>query len=280
MSVIEVHDLRKNYRARVAVAGLSLAVDDGEVVALLGPNGAGKTSTVEILEGHRRRDGGEVRVLGTDPARAGLGWRAQIGIVSQEESTGGGELTVRETLSHYAGYFRRHRDVAELIAQVGLSDHARTLVRRLSGGLRRRLDVAIGIVGRPRLLFLDEPTTGFDPQARREFWELITGLAKDGTTILLTTHYLDEAEALAHRVAVISGGRIVAEGSPATLGGRDAATSTVRWNEGGVPRQLSTDDPTKAVVDLAARLGGRVPGLTVSQPSLEDTYLNLIGERS
>jgi ABC-2 type transport system ATP-binding protein len=275
MSAIEVHDLRKSYQGRVAVAGLSLTVDDGEVVALLGPNGAGKTSTVEILEGHRRRDGGEVRVLGADPARAGLAWHAQIGIVSQESSAGG-ELTVRETLSHYAGYYPHRRNVPE----VGLADHARTLVRRLSGGLRRRLDVAIGIVGRPRLLFLDEPTTGFDPHARREFWELIAGLAKDGTTILLTTHYLEEAEALAHRVAVISGGQIVAEGSPAALGGRDAATSTVRWTEDGTPRELSTDDPTRAVVELAARLGGTVPALTVTRPSLEDTYLSLIGDQS
>jgi ABC-2 type transport system ATP-binding protein len=280
-TAIEVEGLRKSYHDTQAVDGLDLTVDEGEVLALLGPNGAGKTSTVEILEGHRTRDQGRVSVLGLDPQhiseRAGRAWRARIGIVSQD-ATAGGELTVAETVRHMALCYPNRRDAASVIEQVGLAEHRDKLVRNLSGGLRRRLDVAVGIVGRPSLLFLDEPTTGFDPQARRDFWELIAGLARDGTTILLTTHYLEEAEALADRVAVINAGRVVALGTPQTLGGRDRAPATVRWSEHGVPQQRDTDDPTRTVLELHTRLGGPVPELTVTRPTLEDTYLSLIGD--
>jgi ABC-2 type transport system ATP-binding protein len=224
MNAIEVRGLRKQYADVTAVAGVDLTVGRGEVVALLGPNGAGKTTTVEILAGFRRRDGGDVRVLGVDPSRGGRGWRARIGVVTQD-SAEPAELTVAETVRHFAGYYPRRRDVDALLATVGLADKAKARVRTLSGGQRRRLDLALGIVGRPELLFLDEPTTGFDPQARRAFWDLVRALAADGTTILLTTHYLDEAEALAERLAVIDRGAIVAEGSPEDLGaGRDGAT--------------------------------------------------------
>jgi ABC-2 type transport system ATP-binding protein len=278
MTAIHVRGLRKAYGGTAAVDGIDLAVEEGEVFALLGPNGAGKTTTVEILEGHRPRDGGDVGVLGVDPARATRKWRAAIGIVTQD-ATDAGELTVAETVGHFARYYPDPRPVDEVIERVGLAERQRVRVRNLSGGQRRRVDVAIGIIGRPRLLFLDEPTTGFDPQARRDFWELVRDLSADGTTILLTTHYLDEAEALAQRVAVIAAGKIVAEGSPATLGGRRSARATVRWTEDGRPHQLETENPGRAVADLSVRLGGEVPDLTVSRPSLEDTYLDLIGAK-
>ena len=268
--------LRKRYHDVNAVDGVDLEIADGEVFALLGPNGAGKTTTVEILEGYRPRDGGEVRVLGVDPQRAGPAWRMNIGIVLQDASDAG-ELTVAETVTHFARYYPGARAPAETIAMVGLTEQARKKVRLLSGGQRRRLDVAVGVVGRPRLLFLDEPTTGFDPQARRQFWELVGALAHGGTTILLTTHYLEEAEALASRVAVIADGRIVASGSPATLGGRAGAAATVGWLDGTTPREIETVDPAKVVAELTTRFGGTVPGLTVSRPTLEDVYLDLIG---
>src|SRR5215472_10229940 len=226
-TAVRVRGLRKQYRGVAAVDGIDLDIERGEVFALLGPNGAGKTTTIEILEGHRRRDAGEISVLGADPARAGREWRARISVVPQTQ-TETGELTVRETVAHFSTYFPDPRDPDEVIEAVGLGEQARTRLRRLSGGQRRRVDVAVGIVGRPELLFLDEPTTGFDPQARRTFWELIAGLAEDGTTILLTTHYLDEAAALAGRVAVIAGGRVVAVGTPADLGRTDAS-ATVSW---------------------------------------------------
>jgi ABC-2 type transport system ATP-binding protein len=260
-----------------AVDGLDLEIGFGEIVALLGPNGAGKTTTVEILEGHRPRTAGEVRVLGEDPQLAGRRWRAQIGIVAQE-ATDAGELTVREVVAHFAGYYPDARRAEEVLDLVGLAEHARRRVRSLSGGLRRRLDVAVGIVGRPRLLFLDEPTTGFDPQARRQFWDLIRTLATDGTTILLTTHYLQEAEALADRVVVIASGRVLAEGTPATLGGAASGVATVAWNENGQRRDVRTTTPVPVIADLASRLGGDVPELTVTRPTLEDVYLELIGE--
>ena len=207
---ILVRGLRKRYRDITAVDGLDLAVASGEIVALLGPNGAGKTTTVEILEGHRARTGGTVEVLGVDPDQADRSWRARIGIVLQD-ATDGGELRVDEVVAHFARYYADPRSPAEVLALVGLTEQARRRVARLSGGQRRRLDVAVGIIGRPELLFLDEPTTGFDPQARRQFWDLIRSLAGDGTTILLTTHYMEEAEALADRVAVIAKGRLVAD---------------------------------------------------------------------
>ncbi|MGN9812528.1 ABC transporter ATP-binding protein [Micromonospora sp. BQ11] len=273
---VRVRGLRKTYGALTALDGIDLDIGTGEVLALLGPNGAGKTSTVEILEGHRDRDAGEVAVLGRDPRRGDLAWRAELGIVLQD-CADLGELTVRETVHHFARYFPRPRDPEEVIALVGLADKAGTRIRALSGGQRRRLDVAVGVIGRPRLLFLDEPTTGFDPQARRLFWSLIRSLVgRHGTTVLLTTHYLDEAEALADRLVVIAGGRVVAEGAPATLGGRAAVRTTVRWADG----QQDTEDPAALVADLARRYAGTVPGLTVSRPSLEDVYLDLIGEHS
>jgi ABC-2 type transport system ATP-binding protein len=279
MSAISVRALRKRYRDVDAVDGVDLEVEYGEVFALLGPNGAGKTTTVEILEGHRSRDGGEVRVLGVDPEHAGYAWRRDIGIVLQDAADAG-ELTVAETVGHFARYYAAARDPREVIALVGLTDHARRRVRRLSGGQRRRLDVAIGVVGRPRLLFLDEPTTGFDPQARRQFWDLIRSLTADGTTIVLTTHYLEEAEALADRVAVIAAGRVVAEGSPATIGGRNQHVATVTWLDGATMREVETEDPARLVTELAAGFGGTVPGLTITRPTLEDVYFDLIGAKS
>jgi ABC-2 type transport system ATP-binding protein len=275
---IEVAGLRKTYGSLAAVDGVDLTVARGECVALLGPNGAGKTTTTEILEGYRHADAGTVRVLGEDPARGGRAWRARLGIVLQT-SRDLGDLSVREIVTHFARYFPAPRDPEEVIAVTGLAEKADARAGRLSGGQRRRLDVALGIVGDPELLFLDEPTTGFDPAARREFWGLIETLKHNGTTILLTTHYLEEAERLADRVAVIAAGRIIAEGTPATLGGRDGAVATVRWTEGGVARSEETHAPTAFVASLAARLGGpdgEVPGLEVVRPDLEDVYLSLI----
>jgi ABC-2 type transport system ATP-binding protein len=274
---VRVRGLRKRYRGVGAVDGVDLDVGHGEVVALLGPNGAGKTTTVEILEGYRDRDAGEVRVLGVDPRGAPIRWRRGIGVVLQEAADVG-ELTVAETVRHFARYYPDARDPDEMIALVGLVEKARARVATLSGGQRRRLDVAIGVVGNPRLLFLDEPTTGFDPQARRQFWSLIRSLADEhGTTILLTTHYLDEAEALADRVTVIVNGRIVADGDPATLGGRATAEASVAWDEPSGRRTVRTPDPGAVVAALVRQHGGDVPGLTVTRPSLEDVYLTLIG---
>jgi ABC-2 type transport system ATP-binding protein len=276
-TAIRVRGLRKAYAGITAVDGLDLDVEHGEVFALLGPNGAGKTTTVEILEGYRRRDAGEVSVLGADPARPDAGWRARIGIVLQS-SGGHDELTVDELVRHFAGYYPDARDPDEVIAAVGLDEKRATRARHLSGGQRRRLDVALGILGNPALLFLDEPTTGFDPEARREFWALISSLAGGGTTIILTTHYLDEAEHLADRVGVITHGRIMALDTPAKLGGRDQDLAVVTWTEDGRPHTERTAEPTALVTQLAQRLGGEVPGLTVSRPTLEDVYLRLIGE--
>jgi ABC-2 type transport system ATP-binding protein len=277
MTAIEVRGLRKTYGSRPAVGGIDLSVPHGEVFALLGPNGAGKTTTVEILEGHRRRDAGEVRVLGQDPATGGRAWRARLGIVLQS-ATDAADLTVTETVRHIAGLYPRPRPVAEVIALVGLTEQAGSRVRALSGGQRRRLDVALGIVGRPEVVFLDEPTTGFDPQARRQFWQLVRALAAEGTTILLTTHYLDEAEALADRLAVIAGGTLVAEGTPATLGSRAGAGATVTWTGPRGPESERTADPAATIARLTAA-GVDLASLTVTRPSLEDTYLTLIGEQ-
>ncbi|GAB3962754.1 ABC transporter ATP-binding protein [Plantactinospora veratri] len=276
---ISVRGLRKAYGGNVAVDGVDLAVSRGEVFALLGPNGAGKTTTVEILEGYRRRDAGEVSVLGVDPDRADGQWRSRVGIVLQ----GTGEfddLTVAEVVHHFAGFYPDPDDPDKVLERVGLAEKAKARTHTLSGGQKRRLDVALGIVGRPELLFLDEPTTGFDPEARREFWELIRDLAAAGTTIVLTTHYLDEAEALADRVAVITGGRLVEVAAPARLGNRADALATVSWRtpEGAVER-VETATPSALVTELAARSGGEVPGLTVTRPTLEDVYLRMIGHR-
>jgi ABC-2 type transport system ATP-binding protein len=276
-TAIRVEGLRKNYGQLIAVDGIDLEIGTGEVFALLGPNGAGKTTTVEILEGFRHRDGGTVAVLGVDPARGGRPWRARIGIVLQLASTVP-ELTVLEIVRHFATFYPRPRPPGEVLELVGLREKARSPIGKLSGGQIRRLDVALGIVGQPDLLFLDEPTTGFDPEARRQFWELIRRLREDGTTILLTTHYLDEAEELADRIAVIAAGRIVASGDPATLGGRDTVAARVSW-EGPDGRTIEeTTAPTRLVAELADRFGGEVPGLTVTRPTLEDIYLGLIEE--
>jgi ABC-2 type transport system ATP-binding protein len=274
---IEVRDLRKAYGATAAVDGLDLAVPRGEVFALLGPNGAGKTTTVEILEGFRRPDSGEVRVLGANPRTATAEWRSRVGIVLQ--STGEfEELTVAEVVHHFARYYPNADDPDKVIDRVGLTEKRDSRAERLSGGQKRRLDVALGIIGRPELLFLDEPTTGFDPEARREFWDLIRGLAAAGTTILLTTHYLDEAEALADRVGVLVKGRMVALAAPGELGDRRNAMATVSWQGPGGPESERTNTPTATVAALAERFGGEVPGLTVSRPTLEDVYLTMIGK--
>lgn len=274
---VRIRGLRKTYADVAAVDGLDLDIRAGEVFALLGPNGAGKTTTVEILEGYRDRDAGEVSVLGHDPQRPGAGWRERIGIVLQS-STGHDEITVEELVHHFAGYYPDARDPAEVVTAVGLGDKRETRARHLSGGQRRRLDVALGILGDPDLLFLDEPTTGFDPEARREFWGLIASLADGGTTIILTTHYLDEAEHLADRVGVITAGRIVALDTPARLGGRDQEHAVLTWTEHGAVRAAQTSEPTALVTELSARFGGEVPSLTISRPTLEDVYLRLIGD--
>ncbi|MET0133598.1 MAG: ABC transporter ATP-binding protein [Kibdelosporangium sp.] len=275
MTAIQVRGLCKSYQGNPAVAGIDLDIARGEVFALLGPNGAGKTTTVEILEGHRQRDGGEVQVLGQDPAHGDRRWRARLGMVLQT-ATDAAALSVHETVRHFARYYPRPRDTDEVIELCGLTEKAKARVKTLSGGQRRRLDVALGIIGTPELVFLDEPTTGFDPEARRQFWGLVQRLAADGTTVLLTTHYLDEAEALADRVAVIAGGRIVAEGAPADLGGRATAQATVRWVDQRGEQVVRTTTPTKLIGELSAG-GGELAGLAVSRPSLEDVYLGLVG---
>jgi ABC-2 type transport system ATP-binding protein len=275
MTAISIRGLVKDYGSKRAVDGLDLDIETGEVFALLGPNGAGKTTTVEILEGFRSRDAGEVSVLGQDPHSSNREWRNRIGIVLQS-SAGLDLLTPREVLSSTARTYAAPRPVDGVIAAVGLEEKADVRIAGLSGGQRRRLDVGLGIVGGPELLFLDEPTTGFDPQARRDFWDLIRSLAAEGTTILLTTHYLDEAEQLADRVGVIAAGRLLALDTPVNLGGRATEEATVSWTEGDERRSTRTPTPTLEVRRLAERLGGEVPELVVSRPSLEDTYLSLI----
>jgi ABC-2 type transport system ATP-binding protein len=277
-AAIDVRGLRKAYGEKKALDGVDLRVERGEVFALLGPNGAGKTTTVEILEGYRRRDAGEVRVLGADPARAGAAWRSRVGIVLQ--GTGEfDELRVEEVVRLFAGYYPDAEDPLEVIVRVGLAEKRRALTHTLSGGLKRRLDVALGIVGRPELLFLDEPTTGFDPEARREFWDLIRDLARGGTTILLTTHYLHEAEELADRVGVITDGRLVAAAPPGELGDRAHAAATVSWLGPDGPESAQTAEPTAFVLELASVYAGtEIPGLAVTRPTLEDIYLQMIGD--
>jgi ABC-2 type transport system ATP-binding protein len=273
---IEVRGLHKAYGALKAVDDISFEVAAGECLALLGPNGAGKTTTTEILEGYRRADAGHIEVLGDNPWRASSTWKARVGIVLQADRDLG-DLTVIEAVRHFARYYPNPRDPEEVIASVGLVEKSSSRNDTLSGGQRRRLDVALGIIGRPEVLFLDEPTTGFDPQARREFWVLIEALKADGTTILLTTHYLDEAERLADRVAVIAGGRVLACSTPSQLGNRGDGLAEVRWQVDGDERIHHTDQPTQFVQELSATFGGEVPQLRVHRPSLEDTYLELIG---
>ncbi|KGH45364.1 ABC transporter [Modestobacter caceresii] len=273
---VEVRGLRKSYGGKAVLDGLDLEVRRGECFALLGPNGAGKTTTIEVLEGVRRRDAGEVAVLGEDPATAGRAWRARIGVVSQGEGAGQA-LSVRETLDHFARYTSTPRPTDELLAAVGLKEKADTRVGRLSGGQRRRLAVALGVQGRPELVFLDEPTTGMDPVARRQFWQLVRDLRAGGTTVLLTTHYLDEAAELADRVGVIAGGRLVEVAPPAELGAALRREATVRWRDDGGWRAVPTETPAAVLRDLlAAHPHAEVLGLTVTRPDLEDVYLQLV----
>ncbi|MGV3713277.1 ATP-binding cassette domain-containing protein [Pseudolysinimonas sp.] len=274
-TVVRVEGLRKTYRGGFeALRGVSFEIARGETFALLGPNGAGKSTTIEILEGYRDRSAGDVTVLGEDPQRGGLDWKAKLGIVLQ--STGETPAaTVREQLAHFAGFYPHARDVDEVIAAVGLTEKARTSIRKLSGGQRRRVDVALGIIGRPELLFLDEPTTGFDPEARRSFWDLIRRLQDEGTTILLTTHYLDEAAELSSRAGIITGGRMAALGAIDELGGAEARVPIVRWRENGVLREERTEQPGALVARLSAR--GEPDRLEVIRPSLEDIYLSFVG---
>ena len=281
MTAISVRDLRKSYGALEAVRGIGFDVQRGEVFGLLGPNGAGKTTTVEILEGYRKRDAGEVEVLGVDPARAGGDWRERIGVVLQSSAMYE-TLTVAESLDLFAGYYSRPRPVDEVVEVVGLREKRDERVRRLSGGQRRRLDLGLALVGDPELIFLDEPTTGFDPRARRRAWETIRSLRELGKTILLTTHYLDEAERLADRVAVLRQGEIVAVGPPAELIGTTPATE-IRYRENGREVVLETDRPTQVLHELTAKAlaeNRELEGLAVTRPTLEDVYLSLTGEES
>ncbi|MGV9310277.1 ABC transporter ATP-binding protein [Nonomuraea sp. NPDC003727] len=267
-TVVSVRGLRMSYGPREVLRGVDLDVRRGETVALLGPNGAGKTTTVEILEGFRRRTGGEVRVLGQDPATGGDAWRARLGVVLQDWRDHP-RWRVATLLDHVAAHYPDPWDTGELLRALGLSRQAAAQVGRLSGGQRRRLDVALGIVGRPELLFLDEPTTGFDPEARREFHDLIRGL---DTTIVLTTHDLAEAEKLADRIAILVDGRIAVFGTPAELAHAVQAPSLVRWRDGAE----HTAEPSELAWRLHQRYGGPVPGLEIRRPTLEESYLNLV----
>jgi ABC-2 type transport system ATP-binding protein len=273
MSVVTVHGLTKQYGELSAVAGVDLTINQGEIFSLLGPNGAGKTTTVEILEGFRPRTSGSVSVLGVDPNHGDSNWRNRLGIVHQN-SQDAGDLNVSETVHHFAKYYQNPRSADEVITSVGLDEKRGSLIRNLSGGQRRRLDVALGIIGNPELLFLDEPTTGFDPEARRQFWDLIRSLQSSGTTILLTTHYLDEAEALADRVAVINRGKIIEVATPSTLGNRQNALATIKWRDG----EAESNSPTEFVKELSTKYQGEIPELQVIRPSLEEIYLKMIGE--
>ena len=276
-AAIEVSDLRKAYGDNEAVRGISFEVRAGEVFGLLGPNGAGKTTTVEILEGYRKRDTGEVSVLGFDPGRAERAFRERIGVVLQSTQAWW-SLTVRETHAMFAGYYERSRDIDEVIRLVGLEEKANARVKTLSGGQKRRLDLGVALVGDPELVFLDEPTTGFDPAARRAAWEMIRSLRELGKTVLLTTHYLDEAQNLADRVAVLREGRIVTLGTPAELTGQTLETE-IRYRMNGELVVLRTAEPTRVLHELTAaavEAGRELEGLEVRRPTLEDVYLALV----
>ena len=279
--VISIRGLRKSYGDVEAVRGIDLEVRRGEVFAFLGPNGAGKTTTVEILEGYRKRSGGEVTVLGEDPERAGRRWRERIGIVLQSCRLDP-YLTVRESLALYAGYYDAPRPIEETIELVGLDGKADARTSTLSGGQQRRLDVGMALIGDPELLFLDEPTTGFDPSARRQAWETIAGLRELGKTVFLTTHYMDEAQRLADRVTIISAGEIVARGTPEDLGDRESRPARISYREDGREVELETTTPVQALNELTGRAlaeGRELEGLEVTRPSLEDVYLELTDQR-
>ncbi len=278
--MISVSGLRKSYGDVEAVRDIDLEVRAGEVFAFLGPNGAGKTTTVEILEGYRERSGGEVRVLGEDPQHADRAWRERIGIVLQSCRLDP-YLTVRESLALYAGYYSAPRGIEETIELVGLEGKADARARSLSGGQQRRLDVGMALIGDPELLFLDEPTTGFDPSARRQAWETIAGLRELGKTVFLTTHYMDEAQRLADRVTIIAAGRVVARGTPEDLGDRENRPAKISYREDGREVELETSDPVRALNELTGRAlaeGLELEGLEVTRPSLEDVYLELTGQ--
>ena len=281
MTAISVRGLRKRYNGVEAVRGIDFEVEEGEVFGLLGPNGAGKTTTVEILEGYRQRDGGDVSVLGHDPSRSERAFRERIGVVLQQ-SEPFANLTVAETHRMFAGYYRRPRDVDEVIALVGLEEKRAAHVKTLSGGQKRRLDLGVALVGDPELLFLDEPTTGFDPAARRAAWGMIRSLRSLGKTVLLTTHYLDEAQTLADRVAILRAGQIVSLGTPAELRSGDAETE-IRYRVDGREVLLRTREPTRALHELTAealRAGREIDGLEVHRPTLEDVYLDLVDDEA
>ena len=279
MLAIEVSGLRKAYGNLEAVRGVDFSIEEGEVFGLLGPNGAGKTTTVEILEGYRKRDGGEVRVLGSDPERPKPDFRERIGVVLQQSQMWA-NLTVRETHAIFAGYYSAPRDVDEVVALVGLQEKAGARIKTLSGGQKRRLDLGIALVGDPDLVFLDEPTTGFDPQARRAAWEMIRSLRSLGKTVLLTTHYLDEAEQLADRVDVLREGQIIREGTPAELTG-GASETEVRYRRDGREVVIRTNEPTRVLNELttaALAEGDELEALQVRRPTLEDVYLSLTSD--
>jgi ABC-2 type transport system ATP-binding protein len=278
--VISIRGLRKSYGEAEAVRGIDLEVQAGEVFAFLGPNGAGKTTTVEILEGYRKRSGGEVRVLGEDPERAGREWRERIGIVLQSGRLDP-YLTVRESLGLYAGYFRAPRPVDEVIELVGLGEKAEARASKLSGGQQRRLDVGMALIGDPELLFLDEPTTGFDPTARRQAWDVIAGLRDLGKTVFLTTHYMDEAQRLADRVTIIAAGEIVARGTPEDLGDRENQPATIHYRDRGEEVRVETTTLVETLHELtgtALERGEDLEGLEVTRPTLEDVYLELTAD--
>jgi ABC-2 type transport system ATP-binding protein len=277
MLAISVSGLTRRYGDLEAVRGIDVEVRTGECVAILGPNGAGKTTTIEILEGFRRRDAGLVSVLGVDPAHGDAAWRTRIGIVTQSSSDLG-LARVGEALDHFGRYYPTPRATGELLELVGLDAARNQRVSQLSGGQRRRFDVALGLVGSPEILFLDEPTTGFDPEARRDFWQLIHSLRATSTTVLLTTHYLDEADALADRIIVIAAGKKIADTTPGELGERHRGGAQVTWREGDHVQSVTTATPTAFIAELASRVGPEIPGLEVQRMTLEDAYLALIEE--
>jgi ABC-2 type transport system ATP-binding protein len=280
MATIEVTGLRKSYGSREVLHGLDFTVDQGEVFALLGPNGAGKTTTVEILEGYRRRDGGAAHVLGCDPGNTGAGFRARIGIVLQSSAVYP-TLTVSETLELFAGYYPSPRDPAEVVALVGLEEKRDARVRTLSGGQLRRLDLGLALVGDPELIFLDEPTTGFDPEARRRAWDTVLELRDLGKTVLLTTHYLEEAQRLADRVAILRDGRIAAIGSPQELLSANGSVE-IRFRRAGELVVVHTDEPTRVLHEMtgeALAAGVELEGIEVRRQTLEDVYLELVREQ-